>query len=148
MVVFLHPGSLAADTPTHNAATAQNFHFVKQYLARQILPSTNKISIKSIFTLPLQGIASRLFSPASPTASPESEYLSHGCVASRGVCKGAPHSIRVPSGQPYRRWRLRRRDVKVAVGFRRSGVCPSALQPAAQERSQASQQIPCRCRQQ
>src|SRR3984893_6284071 len=50
-----------------------------------------KFSIKSIFTLPGQCSASRLFSPASPTASPESEYLSHGCVASRGVCKGAPH---------------------------------------------------------
>ena len=47
--------------------------------------------VKSIFTLPRQCMASRLFSPASPTASPESEYLSHGCVASRGVCKGAPH---------------------------------------------------------
>src|SRR3954454_16098270 len=31
---------------------------------------------------------SRLFGPASPTASPESEFLSHGRVASRGVCKG------------------------------------------------------------
>src|SRR5205085_8820889 len=44
-----------------------------------------------VFTSARQGSASRLFSPASPTASPESEYLSHGCVASRGVCKGAPH---------------------------------------------------------
>src|SRR6185437_12146958 len=49
--------------------------------------------IKSIFTLARQCVASRLVSPASPAASPESEYLSHGCVASRGVCKGAPHSI-------------------------------------------------------
>src|SRR6202041_2237556 len=47
--------------------------------------------VKSIFTLPIHGVVSRLFSPASPTASPESEYLSHGCVASRGVCKGVPH---------------------------------------------------------
>jgi hypothetical protein len=37
--------------------------------------------------------ASRLFGPASPTASPESESLSHGSVASRGVCKGAPHKF-------------------------------------------------------
>src|SRR3954447_4452685 len=36
---------------------------------------------------------SRLFGPASPTASPESEFLSHGRVASRGVCKGAPHKF-------------------------------------------------------
>ena len=36
---------------------------------------------------------SRLFGPASPTASPESEFLSHGRVASRGVCKGAPHKL-------------------------------------------------------
>src|SRR3954447_4608842 len=36
---------------------------------------------------------SRLFGPASPTASPESEFLSHGRVASRGVSKGAPHKF-------------------------------------------------------
>src|SRR3954465_7246306 len=48
------------------------------------------LPIKSIFTLRGQCIASRLFSPASPTASPESEQLSHGSVASRGVCKGPP----------------------------------------------------------
>src|SRR3954452_5130826 len=36
---------------------------------------------------------SRLFGPASPTASPESEFLSHGRVASRGACKGAPHKF-------------------------------------------------------
>src|SRR3954464_8097655 len=38
-------------------------------------------------------LISRLFGPASPTASPESEFLSHGSVASRGVCKGAPHKF-------------------------------------------------------
>jgi|SRR3954470_13138226 hypothetical protein len=34
--------------------------------------------VKSIFTLPRQCVASRLLGPASPTASPESEFLSHG----------------------------------------------------------------------
>src|SRR3954469_13015358 len=80
-----------------------------------------------LFTSARQCVASRLFSPASPTASPESEYLSHGCVASRGVCKGAPHSICVGSGFAYRRRRLRRRDVETYTRFGRSGVRRSAL---------------------
>ena len=38
-----------------------------------VIGSYHNIFLKSIFTLPGQCIASRLFSPASPTASPESE---------------------------------------------------------------------------
>jgi hypothetical protein len=65
---------------------AQHRHLINQRAAiRKIFP------IKSIFTLPVHGVVSRLLGPASPTASPESEFVSHGCVASRGVCKGAPH---------------------------------------------------------
>jgi len=64
--------------------------------------------VKSIFTLPGQCTSSRLFSPASPTASPESEFVSHGRVASRGVCKDAPHQIRVLIQHQHHCWRLRR----------------------------------------
>src|ERR1700733_3219809 len=114
----------------------------KNCLARKNCP------VKSIFTLARQCTASRLFGPASPAASPESEYVSHGCVASPGVCKGPPQSNRVRSECSYRRWRLRRRDVETAVRLGRSGIRGSTLQPAAQGRSQASRRIPCRCREQ
>jgi hypothetical protein len=64
---------LSGPTRQHNAASRQYFHSIKHYPAGQILPSGKKIAVKSIFTLRGQGVASRLFSPASPTASPESE---------------------------------------------------------------------------
>ena len=71
--------------------------------------------------------ASRLFGPASPTASPESEFLSHGCVASRGVCKGAPHKFRV-SFASHHPGRLRRRDEsKLPAGF--ASILCSPIRP-------------------
>src|SRR6185369_10437447 len=64
--------------------------------------------IKPFFTLVRHHACQSVVGPASPAASPEFRVLSHGCVASRGVLKGAPRSIRVPRECPYRRWRLRR----------------------------------------
>jgi len=97
---FVVGGSTLART---NATTTVKFPFSsykppgKNYLGNNCIPSATAItgvySGKSRY-------GQSLFSPASPTASPESEYLSHGVSLSRGRCKGGPRTqsspIRVP----------------------------------------------------
>ena len=80
-----------AETETWHRSPRQYFAAKRSrptIIAHRVVRKT--FPVKSFFTLRGHCGASRLFSPASPTASPESEFLGHGCVASRGVCKGAP----------------------------------------------------------
>jgi hypothetical protein len=103
---------VAAISRTHNRSPQQNqkaastdgrlaLSLMREFSrqAHDDVPSTRansyeKLSQLSRFLLcPVNVAVSRFVGPASPTASPESEFLSHGCVASRGVCKGAPHKF-------------------------------------------------------
>src|SRR6266699_6591670 len=124
MVVFPHLGPVEIFQPNRGALAEHptqqprkiSIPLINNPPGKNCLAINNNLSAidNPVFTSTRQCTASRLFSPASPAASPESEYLSHGCVASRGVCKVAPHSIRVRSEYPYRRRRLRRRDVEAS----------------------------------
>src|ERR1700709_1764577 len=97
MALFLHfqlDGADLADNSTQQARKI-SIPLINNLPGKNCLASkmNKRARDNPLFTSARQCVASRLFSPASPTASPESEYLSHGCVASRGACKGAPHSF-------------------------------------------------------
>jgi modification methylase len=57
--------------------------------------------IKPFFTLVRHHACQSVVGPASPTALPEFRVLSHGCVASRGVLKGASSVDLVFADPPY-----------------------------------------------
>src|SRR6266576_796048 len=130
MVVFPHLGPVEIFQPNRGALAEHptqqprkiSIPLINNPPGKNCLAINNNLSAidNPVFTSTRQCTASRLFSPASPAASPESEYLSHGCVASRGVCKGAPHSICVRPDFAHHGRRLRRRDVETGGRFGRS----------------------------
>jgi len=95
------------------------------YRAPAIFAQWSASLIKPFFTLVRHHACQSVVGPASPAASPEFRVLSHGCVASRGVLKGAPRSIRVP------------RECRIVVGD-----CVAEMAKIAASPSIWSSQIP------